>query len=403
MTVLCMQKLQLVQGIEAEKDRRITLETYISKVELLQTAVTSVADAVLQELDELAAERNHLKEEKAAWVSTVRNLEGAVQCKLSQLGQMEDRLDVKLKVAAELPGQLGMALRQQRAADTQLEGLKAEVKLLHAQLHKLERSQALATSEAAAAPLNHTQRSQVKEYAHDAVRETIPGLLAASISSHVPAMIDEVVEQRSSELRASFTSTADVLAGDIGRLAKEGAAVRADVSAVAGLVKRTEADLGGLATRLGRLEATEVSNPKASVRLVSALEDKMDNLAAVQGRQAKSVEGVVAALVEDTMGLSKATRHLENVVSMHQNQLQDTKEALLRQVKHMPPRSAQVFSQVLKVPSPVSSALWSAGGSPMRGAYGSLAAGLPGSPARQPATAAGSPLSSKYSALLASL
>jgi len=33
---------------------------------------------------------------------------------------------------------------------------------------------------------------QVKEYAHDAVREMVPGLLAASISSHVPAMIDEV-------------------------------------------------------------------------------------------------------------------------------------------------------------------------------------------------------------------
>jgi hypothetical protein len=193
-TVFCMQKLQLVQGLEAEKDRRITLESYISKVgetcacntvspqnsqnhyslthsltntsqhsrklmrtlrcfnntnehawtcqvrlnicppfavlhqqvELLQTAVTSVADAVLQELggwrlhtvmsehlhssktkatsladpnwvavpttgnlllfsfcvDELAAERANLQQEKAAWASTVRDLEGAVQvCK----------------------------------------------------------------------------------------------------------------------------------------------------------------------------------------------------------------------------------------------------------------------------------------------------------------------------------
>jgi len=52
-----------------------------------------------------------------------------LQNKLSQLGRIEDRLDVKLKVASELPGQLGMALRQQRAADAQLEGLKAEVKV----------------------------------------------------------------------------------------------------------------------------------------------------------------------------------------------------------------------------------------------------------------------------------
>jgi hypothetical protein len=32
----------------------------------------------------------------------------------------------------------------------------------------------------------------VKDLAHDAVREQVPGLVVASISSHVPAMIDEV-------------------------------------------------------------------------------------------------------------------------------------------------------------------------------------------------------------------
>lgn len=33
---------------------------------------------------------------------------------------------------------------------------------------------------------------QVNDLAHDAVREQVPGLVAATISSHVPAMIDEV-------------------------------------------------------------------------------------------------------------------------------------------------------------------------------------------------------------------
>jgi hypothetical protein len=32
----------------------------------------------------------------------------------------------------------------------------------------------------------------VKDLAHDAVREQVPGLVATTISSHVPAMIDEV-------------------------------------------------------------------------------------------------------------------------------------------------------------------------------------------------------------------
>lgn len=64
--------------------------------------------------------------------------------------------------------------------------------LLHAQLGKFERGQALAASQAASAPLNPVQCSQVKDYAHDAVREQVPGLLAASISNHVPPMVDEV-------------------------------------------------------------------------------------------------------------------------------------------------------------------------------------------------------------------
>jgi hypothetical protein len=53
--------------------------------------------------------------------------------------------------------------------------------------------------------------------------------------------------------------------------------------AAAGL-KRSEAELASLGSRLGRLEGSEASNPKASMRLVSALEDKMDSLAAQQVR-----------------------------------------------------------------------------------------------------------------------
>lgn len=66
------------------------------------------------------------------------------------------------------------------------------LQVLHAQLSKVERSQALQTSQAASIPLNPTQCSQVKDFAHDAVREQVPGLLAVSISNHVPPMIDEV-------------------------------------------------------------------------------------------------------------------------------------------------------------------------------------------------------------------
>eukprot|EP00879_Flechtneria_rotunda_P017582 GHRR01018432.1.p1 GENE.GHRR01018432.1~~GHRR01018432.1.p1 ORF type:complete len:281 (+),score=109.49 GHRR01018432.1:58-900(+) len=236
-----VEKLQLAQGLEAEKERRTTLENYISQVELLQTAFTSLADAVLEELDDLAFERLKLQKEQAAWASTIRDLEDKVETKLSGLRRLEDRLDVKLSVAAELPGQLEGLARQQRAGDAGLEGLRGEIKLLQAQLNKLERNHTLTASEAAVAPLNPTQRSQVKEAAHDALREHVPGLVAASINSHVPAMVSE-------------------------------------------------------------------------------------------SRYSKSVEGVVAALVDDTVALSRNTRQLECMVNHQQGQLQDTKEALLRSV-----------------------------------------------------------------------
>jgi hypothetical protein len=84
-----------------------------------------------------------------------------VQAKLSSLGRLEDRLDIKLSVAAELPGQMEGLARQQRAEAASMEGLRSEVRLLQAQLGKLERSHALAKSEAAVAPLNPAQLGHV--------------------------------------------------------------------------------------------------------------------------------------------------------------------------------------------------------------------------------------------------
>jgi hypothetical protein len=87
-----------------------------------------------------------------------------LQAKLSSLGRLEDRLDIKLSVAAELPGQMEGLARQQRAEAASMEGLRSEVRLLQAQLGKLERSQALAKSEAAVASLSPTQLSHVSRH-----------------------------------------------------------------------------------------------------------------------------------------------------------------------------------------------------------------------------------------------
>jgi hypothetical protein len=87
-----------------------------------------------------------------------------LQAKLSSLGRLEDRLNIKLSVAAELPGQMEGLARQQRAEAASMEGLRSEVRLLQAQLGKLERGQALANSEAAVACLNPAQLSHVSRH-----------------------------------------------------------------------------------------------------------------------------------------------------------------------------------------------------------------------------------------------
>lgn len=59
-------------------------------------------------------------------------------------------------------------------------------------------------------------------------------------TKHVPFVLVlravQVVEQRCGELRRDFTSTADMLAADLSRLAKDGASLREDVCSIAGEV-----------------------------------------------------------------------------------------------------------------------------------------------------------------------
>lgn len=52
-----------------------------------------------------------------------------LQAKLSQLGRLEERLDVKLAIAAELPGQFDGLAKQQAAGDYAVEGLRKDIKV----------------------------------------------------------------------------------------------------------------------------------------------------------------------------------------------------------------------------------------------------------------------------------
>lgn len=52
-----------------------------------------------------------------------------MQAKLSQLGRLEERLDVKLAIAAELPGQFEVLTKQQAAGECVADGLRKDVKV----------------------------------------------------------------------------------------------------------------------------------------------------------------------------------------------------------------------------------------------------------------------------------
>jgi hypothetical protein len=98
----------------------------------------------------------------------------------------------------------------------------------------------------------------------------------------------QAVDAASRNLQHELSATTELLAADAGRLSRELAGVRADVSSLAGGLQQQQHELGVLQPRVGRLETLESSNPRASLRLVTALEGKLDNLAA------QHVRGVVS-------------------------------------------------------------------------------------------------------------
>lgn len=94
----------------------------------------------------------------------------------------------------------------------------------------------------------------------------------------------QAVDAASRNLQHELSATTELLAADAGRLSRELAGVRADVSSLAGGLQQQQHELGVLQPRVSRLETLESSNPRASLRLVTALEGKLDNLAAQQVR-----------------------------------------------------------------------------------------------------------------------
>ncbi|GBF93832.1 hypothetical protein Rsub_06831 [Raphidocelis subcapitata] len=443
-----VEKLQAAQGAAAVNERRKSAEQLTLQVQLLNSAFVSLADAVLEEIEELGGERAQLHADSSQLRSAMRALEARMQDRLSEAARLEDRVDAKLALTAGLEAQVAALAASGASTEARLGELRAEVAAMSAAASKAEKHAALAALEAQRAGLTALQRGQasgrlagfscwqlplrqlpaqaalgfvkqlkVKELAAESLRDAVPPLVAAGVQRHAPPLIDDAVEARAAELRRDAAAQGALLAGDLGRLARDAAALRAEVAAASNLAKKVDADVAALEPRVARAEAEEAAAPKAPLRLVAALEERLEGLAGQQSRQSRGVESVIRALVDDASALARAQRGAEGLLAGQQAQLQDTKEALLRsaqarlRARARLARARRVFAQLLKVPAPVSAAQWTAvptkfgaAGSPLRSAGLGLGLGGGSGGGGSPSAAGGSPLlSSRYAAAAAGL
>lgn len=75
---------------------------------------------------------------------------------------------------------------------TKMSPVMLHSQILQSQLSKLDKAHSHTAAELSHAPLNLTQRSQVRDMAADTLRDTVPTLVAGAVQRHVPSMIEEV-------------------------------------------------------------------------------------------------------------------------------------------------------------------------------------------------------------------
>jgi hypothetical protein len=126
-------------------------------------------------------------------------------------------------------------------------------------------------------------------------------------------------------MQHELSATTELLAADTGRISRDLAAVRADVATLGAGLQQQQHELGVLQPRLGRLEALESTNPRASLRLVTALEGKVDNLAAQQVWLARQCQYAAASQHLVPTGLGCNTAKLEQC--MHSPASMEPQEA----------------------------------------------------------------------------
>jgi len=296
-----------VQQLQKDSDEHFFLEQesadsfkYVcSQVKALQKGFTTLADAVLEDLDSVREESQKHLEERDNWQRSFNQLAAEVRGRCADLESQQGQLRAALSHAdvAALRHDGEQMKKLAGETETRLCELKANIRDLHL-------------------GLSHCTNTctDLRAAASDSQRRTAS---ASKSTSHLKEELEKIRQENS-------TASAS-LARDAAMLAEEAQSVR-------GWCEKSFTMLES------RMRKAEESASGGSSR-------KLQAVMAQQARGAKSVEEMVKTLTEDNVKVAKAARELDSSVGLLRRCTEEHHDALMR--------SCQVFATALKIPSPM--------------------------------------------------
>ncbi|KAK3278185.1 hypothetical protein CYMTET_13863 [Cymbomonas tetramitiformis] len=325
-----------VEQLQKDNDEQFFLEQESSQafqylctqVGALQRGFTTLADAVLEELESVREESARWQEERQAWSGKMKRLGNEVRSKLSDFqhngaaaaGQSQQ---LRVEVFHDIMPQL-VELKASHAATQQ------QISEMEAKLVEIKNTVAEVQGD-----VDRCGRSQrdLKVVVNDTDRHCMATAQELSLAQANYGRLEDShkeVQEELAKARNDSSEAASALARDMAALAEDARSLRT-------WCKQLEA---GHDTRMKKSEA-------ATAERGEALQKKIQTVIQQQARHSKSVEDIIKSMMEDHSSLHKQTRTLETSLGALRRCASEHHEALLR--------SCQVFSTSLKIPSPLAS------------------------------------------------
>lgn len=321
-----------VEQLQKDNDEQFFLEQESSQafqylctqVGALQRGFTTLADAVLEELESVREESTRWQEERQAWSGKMKRLGNEVRSKLADFnaaaGQSQQ---LRVEVFHEFMPQIAELKASHAATQQQIAEMEAKLVEIKSTVAEVQSN------------VDRCGRSQrdLKVVVSDTDRHCMATAQELSLVQANYGRLEDShkeVQEELAKARNDSSEAASALARDMAALAEDARSLRA-------WCKQLEASHD---TRMKKSEA-------AAAERGEALQKKIQTVIQQQARHSKSVEDIIKSMMEDHSSLHKQTRTLETSLGALRRCASEHHEALLR--------SCQVFSTSLKIPSPLAS------------------------------------------------